>query len=453
MRVYPKAMEIGENEGFTPEKDLFKKAEFGRSMSHLVGNIEDPLVIAFDGPWGSGKTTFLKMWAGELRNAGHPVIFFDAFENDYIEDAFAALAREIIILAESKIPKTDKIACSLKEKTANLGIALLKGSLKVASKAVVRAATAGIVDTSDFKEIAEDTEKETDDLAKHYIDNLLNEPYKQKELSSQFRSTLAELPSILAPPTEKESQKSLIFIIDELDRCKPLFALSLLERIKHFMMVQNIHFVLGVHMEQLCGSVRSAYGSEIDARLYLQKFIHVTIFNETRRNDTATELNLYANYLSRYLDLRSDLGGPARDAIKTIIRITRLEQNSYRTIERAFSILALSLGLTPRNHLQLGFLIGGLIMMKLMRPSIFAKTKQGTLTFIEAQDFLRFEPKANTLAEMSWEEKLWAFALEPNLPSEFLRMFNDLVFRYNMSSGMDILKYTANDIVDRIAPD
>ena len=452
MRVYPKAMEIGENEGFTPEKDLFKRAEFGRGMSHLVGNIEDPLVIAFDGPWGSGKTTFLKMWAGELRNAGHPVIFFDAFENDYIEDAFAALAREIVILAESKIPKTDKIACSLKEKTANLGIALLKGSLKVASKAAFRAATAGIVDTSDFKEIAEDTEKEADDLAKHYIDNLLNEPKRQKELSSQFRNALAELPSILAPPTEKENQKSLIFIIDELDRCKPLFALSLLERIKHFMMVQNVHFVLGVHMEQLCGSVRSAYGSEIDARLYLQKFIHVTIFNKIKNNGTETELDLYANYLSKYLDLRSDSGGTVKDAIETIIRITHLEQNSYRTIERAFSVLALAVGLTPRNHLQIGYLIGGLIMMKLMRPSIFAKAKQGTLTFIEAHDFLRFEPKANTLEEMSWEESIWAFALEPNLPGDFIRRFNEFGFRYNVRSGRDLLKFTANDIVDRIAP-
>ena len=105
MRVFPKPLEIGDEEGFTPEKDIFKRAVLGAGMTNLIANVEDPLVIALDGAWGSGKSTFLKMWAGELRKAGYPVIYFDAFENDYIDDAFAALARELLELAEASSPR------------------------------------------------------------------------------------------------------------------------------------------------------------------------------------------------------------------------------------------------------------------------------------------------------------------------------------------------------------
>ncbi|MGV2104258.1 P-loop NTPase fold protein [Rhizobium sp. 21-4511-3d] len=80
MKIYPVPLHIGDDEGFTSERDIFGKSQLAKAMSHLVATIEDPLVIAFDGPWGSGKTTFLRMWAGELRKSGHPVILFDAFE-------------------------------------------------------------------------------------------------------------------------------------------------------------------------------------------------------------------------------------------------------------------------------------------------------------------------------------------------------------------------------------
>lgn len=96
MRISLPPVEAGEEEGFTQSKDIFGLKYLGDGMTNLIANVDDPLVIAFDGQWGAGKTTFLKMWAGELRKQGYPTIYFDAFENDYVEDAFAALVREVI---------------------------------------------------------------------------------------------------------------------------------------------------------------------------------------------------------------------------------------------------------------------------------------------------------------------------------------------------------------------
>ena len=99
-------------------------------MANLIANVDDPLVIAFNGQWGSGKTVFLKMWAGELRKAGFPVIYFDAFENDYVEDAFAALAREVVSLTESKEATGETIAKTFKKKAIELGKIIGKAGVK-----------------------------------------------------------------------------------------------------------------------------------------------------------------------------------------------------------------------------------------------------------------------------------------------------------------------------------
>ncbi|WP_288198649.1 P-loop NTPase fold protein [uncultured Pleomorphomonas sp.] len=452
MRVYPKPLEIGDEEGFSTGKDLFGKSNLASGMSHLVATVEDPLVIAFDGQWGSGKTTFLKMWAGELRKSGHPVIFFDAFENDYVEDAFAALAREIIELAEEKAPQKGKVIEDIRDKASQLGVLLLKGATKVGVKVAVRAATAGLASADDFKDLGEDISKEVEGAAEAYMNQLLDQPRKQKQIAEGFRKALAELPGLLAPPTEGEQQKPLIFIIDELDRCKPHFALALLERIKHFMSVPNVHFVLGVHLTQLQGSVKYAYGNNIDAAAYLQKFINITILNvETITNKDNTDLHKYANYLTGILNIRTDSESPISTSKETIIRILQYEQMSHRTLERVFTILSLAIGLTPQDRLQLGGIMGGLVMMKLLRPDLFRKAKQGLLSLQEAKEFLRFPPgEGYGVEDMGWEETWWTYCLSES-PSKDLEEFGkSLRFRYSIRDRKDIIKYTANDVIDRL---
>ena len=72
-----------------------------------------------------------------------------------------------------------------------------------------------------------------------------------------------------------KSKKPLIIIIDELDRCRPSYAVELLEVAKHIFAVDHIVFVLAVNRSQLSHSVKALYGNDFDAYGYLKRFFDV----------------------------------------------------------------------------------------------------------------------------------------------------------------------------------
>lgn len=66
--------------------------------------------------------------------------------------------------------------------------------------------------------------------------------------------------------------KKIIIMVDELDRCKPTFAIELLEVIKHLFDVENMVFIFALDIKQLSYSVQSVYGTGIDSTGYLCRF-------------------------------------------------------------------------------------------------------------------------------------------------------------------------------------
>lgn len=327
---------------------------------------------------------------------------------------------------------------------------LVRGAAKVGVKAAVRAATIGTVTADEVKEVIGDVSSEAGEAAEAYMEKMLERPREQKETVDRFRRSLEELPSLIAPPTEGEKQKPLVFIIDELDRCKPLFALALLERMKHFMSVPNVHFVLGTHLRQLEASVRYAYGGEIDASTYLQKFINIYVINtDSEDRSKVHDFPKYARYIRHQLDLKADDYLDAASDI--IVRLARAHDLSFRGLERAFTILAISRAFTPKNYLQLSPIVAGLVMMKLLAPSLFIKAKKGTLVLGEAKNFLKFSPDPEREAGISWEETWWTYILADQLPDHLKEFGKETRFQYNFRDRRDVLKYTANDVVDRLS--
>ena len=98
--------------------------------------------------------------------------------------------------------------------------------------------------------------------------------YRKKNIIS-FKNSLANF-------IEKSTEdKPVVFIIDELDRCRPNYAVEVLEQIKHLFSVPKIVFVLSIDKEQLGHAVRGVYGSEkLNADEYLRRFIDILYRNQ-----------------------------------------------------------------------------------------------------------------------------------------------------------------------------
>lgn len=69
-----------------------------------------------------------------------------------------------------------------------------------------------------------------------------------------------------------DDNERLLVLIDELDRCKPTYAVQLLERIKHYLSNDRITFVFAINEEQLQHTIKAFYGDEFDAHRYLDRF-------------------------------------------------------------------------------------------------------------------------------------------------------------------------------------
>lgn len=442
MLLFPPPLEIGDDEGFTPEKDIFGRASLGKGLTNLVTSTSAPLVIAVDGQWGSGKSTFLKMWAGELRKQNLPVILFDAFEHDYVEDAFGAVAGEIIALVkERKKLKTSK-GKKFAENTVKVAKVIARAGVKIGAKA----ATLGIFDGSEFDEFADDV----GDAAKDFTDSYLMERQEERDTIKAFKDALSDLPELLAgKSSEEQAEKPLIFIIDELDRCRPSFALAVLERMKHFFSVANVHFVLGLNAEQLHTSIRLTYGDGIDANQYLQKFIQIYFFlydkADHRRQHTAAKFIHYLFDIMKFDKSDED----ANTVADLLIDLAILRDLDLRSIEKIMTTFAIAFRFTPKHHLRLSPILAGLAVLKVIAPAIYKKAKQGLLEMKDLdeifgidQSFLQKDRK------QAWLYKWWNYVLTGKDDDGKLR---GTLLDYDFESS-DIVPYLANDVIDRFLP-
>ena len=446
MRIFPPAIEIGEDEGFTPEKDIFKRAAFGEGLTNLVNVADDPLVIMLDSPWGTGKTTFIKMWAGHLRKNGFPVIYFDAFKNDHVDDGFLAIAAEVIRLSQSlKKTKTAAHKTFLK-KAARAGGILLRTSAKIG----VKAATLGAIDAADLgalKSVADDIAKEASTTADNYIENILKLQSQEHETISNLRDSLSELAksfdTIANAKNGDERSKPLIFIIDELDRCKPSFALELLEKIKHVFSIPNVHFLLATHLHQLETSVRFSYGHDIDARNYLQKFYNVIVhFPEHGRHRHERSIPKYIGYIAPQLSI-------SPDNLLLVQHVAEARHLSLRSIERIATCVALARQFTPQNYLWLDPIVAGLSILKVLDVELFRKARTGDLSFEELKESLAIDKWLSDSSRREWVQNWWIYCLandEKDFPDFDWQGFGQRLWQYSIGERKDIVQLMAEHI-------
>lgn len=211
------------------------------------------------------------MWKQHLRNSGVHTLYFNAWESDFTDDPLVALIGELEVgLSELKLlnasaaPSPTAVAVS---RVKRIGTTLLKRSLPAA----VKLATAGLLDLNDI------TEETLGDLAEKTAESEIEAYEESRRSITKFREAIEEVARHVGTLNNEGERLPLVLIIDELDRCKPSYAVRVLECIKHLFAVPGIVFVLAVDRTQLSHSVRSQYGVGMDATGYLRRFFDIEL--------------------------------------------------------------------------------------------------------------------------------------------------------------------------------
>ena len=221
--------------------DALKRSDVAEKLTKLISGQSDPFVISLHGHWGTGKTFLLKRWQKQLEKDGFRAIYFNAWEDDFCDDPFVAIIGQLSDFLEQK--GIEGLDDKIKEAAKSL---LLQGALSFLHK------VSGL---------------NIDEILEQFADKTLDEYSQQREKKTELKTTLQEL----SGKVKADTGHPLVFIIDELDRCRPTFAIELLERVKHIFDIPDMVFVFGINRDELCSSICSVYG-EIDADTYLRRF-------------------------------------------------------------------------------------------------------------------------------------------------------------------------------------
>ena len=213
--------------------DLLERAEMADKLTRYVCSRKRPSVISLNGAWGTGKTFFLERWQKDLKKQKIQSIYFNAWEDDFRDDPLVAIIGQLTKFS-SGIEKLHKY----RETLEGFAKKLLTHTVSAAVGAPLPEA-----------------------------DSALTRYKEQEKIKEEFKSELVRM----ARGASGEGKEPLVFIVDELDRCRPTFAIELLERVKHLLGVPGIVFVFGINRVELGKSVLSVYGN-IDAGVYLHRF-------------------------------------------------------------------------------------------------------------------------------------------------------------------------------------
>ena len=401
IRLAPKPPEIGDLDGFD-KHDLFHAKRMGERLADIIGDLEGPAVIAIDGSWGTGKTTFVRQWAGLLRDRHHLVVFFDAFEHDHLDDPFMALFTHLLrarARSDEPIPKKHK------DKLIRAVAPLAKPILGSVANAALRRASLGLVDPDDMrKRIEGANEKESSD-PQGVVTEAVEQIDRQAGRVDAFRKALFECVSQLGQSNENDTESNavapLVFIVDELDRCRPSYALRLLERIKHVFSTDNVCFVLVTNVESLAAMVESAYGFK-NGREYLHKFYHRRIdITSVLGSETRSPVGAYMDHIAAGWGIDRSTGRYDRIVLDNLIRVHDVPLRGQERIMASFGLLYNSEG-----HTEYQIMAASLCVMRLVDPDLFAAAKKGPIPSADTTKFLGIDDKwrAADQVEKCWRE-------------------------------------------------
>lgn len=352
------------------ERDEFKRKSIAEKAIKLLKSDIDISPMVIDGSWGIGKTEFCHKLINLMKEGStHNIIYIDAFKADHVDEPLMTVLAEIIkILPEGPRRKA----------FINRVLPAVRYTLKTAAKAGISHLL-----RQDFADIANDFDKTIQKVADDSIDKIAKTILKDHVEAEKSLQTLQTALTAIA------SQDPIVIFIDELDRCRPNFAVDMLEIIKHTFDVEGVSFVLITNTQQLKASINHCYGQAVDAQRYLDKFIkfRFELSPHSTRDLSSPVLAATDHFFKLAKDkgcLPNDLLGSNyfKKAIENLIRYQSLSLRQIETLILHIEIVQrLSDSETFSERMDLGYVLLRLtaVMLVCYEPTLLNKIKNGII--------------------------------------------------------------------------
>lgn len=413
-----------------PKDNPFENCKLDRKkyadvLTNIVNSYTHGFVLGINNKWGTGKTTFVKMWQQDLENNGHRTVYFNAWENDLEDNSLTALLGELKTLTKKS---TDPKFKSTLKKAATLS--------KHIAPVIAQALADKYIDTKGVKDaIAEVTKGQSD-----VFENEVNEYAEKKKSIIDFKESLSGF------IVNKYKGKPLVFIVDELDRCRPNYAVSILEQIKHFFSVPNMVFVLSIDKIQLGNAIRGFYGSDlIDSEEYLRRFI------DLEYSIPEPDADVFYKYLFEYYEFKDFFRSYERQKHPKLqkdseyfLRISKLlftnRNISLRQQESIFGLARVALRSFNPSSLVIPHIFLFLVFIKITDNEFYSSLKNKELTLLEVQKKYLNTVLLNKNDETE-NELMWLEAKLVNFYHNFLesRHYQEKLYKYDSESSSNKL--------------
>lgn len=330
--------------------DLLDREQEIKNLTPLILNLNSPAVFAVNSRWGTGKTTFVDMWSAYLRKNEIPTLTFNAWATDFSSDPLIAFLGEMNDQLGEFIGEEGEKR-ERWDKTKKLGKKIVKLSLP----ALLKILTAGMINADEF--VKTGAAELLGSLAEDALESYTN----QKNAIDEFKNSLYET-------FKDENNRPIVIFVDELDRCRPDYAINLLERIKHLFDIDGLIFILALDREQLSHSVRSVYGEGMDADGYLRRFID---FEYTLKQPP---IDKYIAFLQESLSIKNFINKhprklrgfkqEAEDMQYTLYQLSIAYSLTLREIEQIYSKINLAIRATKEYEYINSILLTALLVLK-----------------------------------------------------------------------------------------
>lgn len=269
------------------EKDLLSRKVFVDRMievTEIIATNRKNVCYALNGAWGVGKSFVLDLFEQYVKNeqseetASNKYFLFhyNCWEYDYYEEPLVAIVSSML----DEIEKQEKLFSSQAK-------SLIKSALKIIGKGLLAKGNEFVEEKTgiNLEEVAAAVKDANDARIKELEEN------KKFDSNFNFKKALNAMKETVKSISK---EKTLIFVVDELDRCLPEYAIKVLERLHHvFDNIPNVQVIIAVDKKQFEHTVKNIYGEGTNVDKYLAKFIDF-------------EMSLDEGYLSGDFDARFD---------------------------------------------------------------------------------------------------------------------------------------------------